>query len=125
MSDYFLSASYFDEGTFYSPEAGLTYRGPGGDLSAYKTHERDLIPFHGGFTFLWRNEETSNCPTAWPPNPAPPASSADAIQSRKLGVAGMNKPKAPRVGPVTVTTIVYYYAWPSANSAKEGRNRVE
>lgn len=37
------AAAYFDEGKFYSTEAGLTYRGAGGNLSAYKVHTRDLV----------------------------------------------------------------------------------
>jgi len=31
-----------------------------------------LVRTPRGFTFMWRNMETANCPTAWPPNPAPP-----------------------------------------------------
>ena len=63
--DYFLSASYFDEGTFASSQSGLTWKaGDGsGDLSMYKTHTRDLVPFHGGMQYMWRNnEDGQSCP---------------------------------------------------------------
>ena len=63
--DYFLSASYFDEGTFASSQAGLTWKNSvgSGDLSMYKTHTRDLLPFHGGMQYMWRNNENGqSCP---------------------------------------------------------------
>jgi hypothetical protein len=99
--DYFLSASYFDEGTFAGPSAGLTYRGGGGNLSAYKTHDRDLVPFHGGFTFEWRNGETADCPTHW----------------GTLRDAARQPPPANDL--MTVTTLVYFYSWPAGSSAGE------
>lgn len=34
--DYFLSASYFDEGEFVSPNAGLTFKDARGGIGAYK-----------------------------------------------------------------------------------------
>ena len=41
--DYFLSASYFDEGEFLSPNAGLTYKN-GGAVGAFKMHDlRDQV----------------------------------------------------------------------------------
>lgn len=96
--DYFLSASYFDEGPFAGTEAGLTWRGGGGDLSAYKTHQRDLLPFHGGMQFVWRNnEDGQSCPNRWPQASRPRSPSA-----------GL------RTGPMNLTSIVYYYAWPAA-----------
>eukprot|EP00657_Telonema_sp_P-1_P006870 TRINITY_DN26337_c0_g1_i1.p1 TRINITY_DN26337_c0_g1~~TRINITY_DN26337_c0_g1_i1.p1 ORF type:complete len:282 (-),score=81.10 TRINITY_DN26337_c0_g1_i1:146-991(-) len=41
--DYFLSAFYFDEGIFKTPNSGLTYFDGKGTLSAYKTHDLSLI----------------------------------------------------------------------------------
>jgi hypothetical protein len=103
----------------------LTFGGSSqGSLGMYKIHERDLLPFHGGFTFLWRNMENANCPTAWPPNPTPPtdAESTDALalRTRKLAdtAAAHGTPLKPTVGPVTVTTIVYYYTWPAADTPR-------
>ena len=41
--DYFLSASYFDEGEFISPNSGLTYKA-GGAIGSYKLHDlRDQV----------------------------------------------------------------------------------
>ena len=91
--DYFLSASYFDEGIFASSQAGLTWRGDGGDLSAYKTHTRDLVPFHNGMQFVWRNNEDQNCPNHWD---------------------GVEAARPLRTGPLTLSSIVYLYTWPTA-----------
>ena len=41
--DYFLSAYYFDEGEFKTPNSGLTYFDGKGTLSAYKVHDRDPV----------------------------------------------------------------------------------
>jgi hypothetical protein len=96
--DYFLSASYFDEGIFTGSGSGLTYSATypiSGALSAYKTHDRDLVPFHGGFNFEWRNMETSLCPTHELPSAARGRSAA-------------------RAGPMTLSTLVYFYSWPAS-----------
>ena len=90
--DYFLSASYFDEGVFAGSEAGLTWRGAGGDLSAYKTHQRDVLPFHGGMQFVWRNNEDGrSCPNRWPQASRPSTT-----------------PTGLRTGPMNLTSIVYF-----------------
>jgi hypothetical protein len=74
--DYFLSASYFDEGEFVGPNAGLTYK-KGGAVGAYKMHDlRDQIVFHDGFSLQFRAGETTSgcgstllCPNQYcPPN---------------------------------------------------------
>ena len=91
--DYFLSASYFDEGVFSGTQAGLTYKGPGGDFSMYKTHTRDLIPFHNGMQFVWRNnEDGASCPNHW-------------------GKTGESPVRQPTTGPLNLTSVVFYYAW--------------
>lgn len=95
--DFFMSASYFDEGIFAGASAGLTYSATypiSGALSAYKVHDRDLVPFHGGFNFEWRNMETALCPT----HELPPA-------RRRRRAAG--------AGPMTLSTLVYFYSWPA------------
>jgi len=113
--DYFLSASYFDEGVYASSQAGLTYRGAGGDLSAYKTHTRDLVPFHGGMTLVWRNnEDGKSCPDHWaaggeggapPPRPA----------ARRAAAAALGGGSA--TGLLNLTSVVFYYSWPSSATA--------
>ncbi len=127
-SDVLFSHIVCTVGKFYSTESGLTFGGSSqGNLGMYKTHERDLLPFHGGFTFLWRNEETANCPTAWPVNSAPGGQEEEEketsqraldIRARKLAAStgAALAPGRPSVAPVVVTTIVYFYAWPSADT---------
>jgi Protein of unknown function (DUF2961) len=108
--DYFLSASYFDEGPFASSQAGLTWNGPGGSKSMYKTHTRDLIPFHGGMTYVWRNnEDGASCPNHWG------AAGADVVQSdsARVAKAGLGL----QTGPLNLTAITFFYSWPSAASA--------
>ena len=72
--DYFLSAYYFNEGEFRTPNSGLTYYDGAGGLSAYKTHDRDPIFFSDGLSLVWRNGEdttgcgdTMHCPNQWCP----------------------------------------------------------
>ena len=57
--DYFLSAYYFNEGNFKTPNAGLTYYDGNGTLSAYKVHDRDPIMWHDGIKLVFRNCETT------------------------------------------------------------------
>ena len=60
--DYFLSAYYFNEGNFKTPNSGLTYYDGKGTLSAYKIHDRDPILWHDGIKLVFRNcETTSGC----------------------------------------------------------------
>ena len=63
----------------------------------YKLHDtRDLIPFHGGMQFVWRNNENGqSCPNHFSPA-APPARRASAT------------------GPMTLTSVVFSYQWPAA-----------
>lgn len=96
--DYFLSASYFDEGTFAESQSGYVFAGAGGSKSMYKTHDsRDLIPFHGGMHFVWRNnEDGQSCPNHF--------------QSRAPAR------RAASTGPMTLTSIVFFYAWPLSST---------
>jgi hypothetical protein len=108
--DYFLSASYFDEGVFAGSQAGLTYRGAGGDLSCYKTHTRDLVPFHGGMQYVWRNnEDGASCPNHWSGSSVAGPSEARAAAARK-SESGLGA----RTGPMNLTSVTMYYAWPAA-----------
>jgi hypothetical protein len=60
--DYFLSAFYFDEGLFKTPNSGLTYYDTLGTMSAYKMHERDPVLFNDGLILTFRNmENTTGC----------------------------------------------------------------
>ena len=60
--DYFLSASYFDEGMFKGPNSGLTFFDHHGSLNVYKTHDRDPVLWHDGMALIFRcGEATSGC----------------------------------------------------------------
>ena len=60
--DYFLSASYFDEGMFKGPNSGLTYFDHKGSVNVYKTHDRDPVLWNDGMELVFRcNEDTTGC----------------------------------------------------------------
>lgn len=101
--DYFLSASYFDEGTFANSQSGYVFAGAGGSKSMYKLHDsRDLIPFHGGMHLVWRNnEDGASCPNHFSDG----------------GGAGGPRParrRLARSGPISLTSVVFSYQWPAA-----------
>jgi len=56
--DYFDSGWYFDGGQFWLPVSGLTHisnEGGKAEVSAYRFHETDPIPFDNGILIHWRN----------------------------------------------------------------------
>jgi len=61
--DFFLSASYFDEGMFKTENSGLTFFEEGkGTLGAYKTMTEDPILFQNGMQLVFRRcESTAGC----------------------------------------------------------------
>ena len=70
--DYFLSAYYFNEGEFKTPNSGVTYYDGKGTLSVYKTHDRDPLLWDNGFQLIFRNMEDTtgcgdleHCPNQW------------------------------------------------------------
>lgn len=69
--DYFLSAYYFNNGTYTNQNAGLTWKQKPGQMSAYKYFEFDPILFTNSLELLWRNNEnitgtSMDCPNKWP-----------------------------------------------------------
>jgi hypothetical protein len=136
--DYFLSASYFDEGTFASSQAGLTWKNSvgSGDLSMYKTHTRDLVPFHGGMQYMWRNnEDGKSCPNhasptrsararssvgspTFPAAPAPPNALAaqwpgSVAEAREAPTPRKQVGLGERTQQMNLTSITMFYSWPS------------
>eukprot|EP00935_MAST-01C_sp_MAST-1C-sp1_P001287 g1287.t1 len=81
--DYFLSAYYFNEGEFKTPNSGLTYFDGHGTLSAYKTHDRDPVLWSDSLKLVFRNcESTTGCGTmAQCPNQFCPPN-ATAVETR-------------------------------------------
>lgn len=61
--DYFLGASYFDEGIFKTTESGLTYFNRSTfTIAAYKTHDRDNVVWSDGMRLVFRAcEDISGC----------------------------------------------------------------
>jgi len=56
--DYFDSGWYFNAGPFAFPVAGLTHMSNAAgssEVSAYRFHETDPLPFDNGFLLHWRN----------------------------------------------------------------------
>ena len=90
--DYFLSAYYFNEGNFKTPNSGLTYYDGNGTLSAYKTHDRDPVLWHDGIKLVFRNCETTagcgdleHCPNQFcPPNTTATTTAAATAENEPL-----------------------------------------
>lgn len=120
--DYFLSASYFDEGMFKTPNSGLTYYDGRGTLSAYKTHNIDPVLFRHGASLVFRNcETTSGCGTpalcpdrfCYPGQVATPDSAARSKVDDVLRARG----RVPSNTDAVYTTLVWLYDWPAAATA--------
>ena len=99
--DFFLSAYYFNRGTFHHDNSGLTYisTNPVGVMSAYKFFENDPLLFSKSFELTWRCGETINtnsgCPDDWPP-PGPTISHSD---------------YTPKLADTVVTTYAWVYEY--------------
>eukprot|EP00041_Stephanoeca_diplocostata_P025931 m.691229 g.691229 ORF g.691229 m.691229 type:complete len:578 (-) comp22853_c0_seq5:924-2657(-) len=108
--DYFLSAYYFDQGEFKTPNSGLTYYDNKGTLSAYKTHDRDPLMWSNGLKLVFRNMEDTtgcgdylHCPNQYcKPSTAAKAYSAPAKATTKSSVVEYAQYK----------TLVWTYEWP-------------
>eukprot|EP01064_Diplonema_japonicum_P007095 TRINITY_DN14819_c0_g1_i1.p1 TRINITY_DN14819_c0_g1~~TRINITY_DN14819_c0_g1_i1.p1 ORF type:complete len:415 (+),score=98.65 TRINITY_DN14819_c0_g1_i1:352-1596(+) len=103
--DYFLSASYFDEGMFKTENSGLTFFDGRGSVSAYKVHTRDFVPVQGGGSLVFRvGELTSGCGNMTScPNVFCPKGEQVTLEEPKTNVKMSNN--------ITYTTMVLYYEW--------------
>jgi len=121
--DYFLSAYYFNEGEFKTPNSGLTYKGAGntpsaGEISAYKTHDRDPLLFNDGLVLTFRNGEVTtgcgdmgHCPNQFCSN-----GTAQAFSRPPEPQAGA-KARAP--SDADYETLVWIYQWPKGSQELE------
>lgn len=116
--DYFLSAYYFNEGMFKTPNSGLTFFDGKGTLSAYKTHDRDPLIFDDGLRLVFRNGETTtgcgdtdHCPNQYC---APGQAAADGAAAVPLLA-----PRRPAVA-ADYHTLVWLYEWPRQAPAAGG-----
>jgi hypothetical protein len=104
--DFFLSASYYDEGKFTTSQSGLTYYDGAGSAAMYKTFaSRDHLVFQSGLNMTWRNMENS-CPTTWP-------WAGTAEEEGKLASSAPSSRSTLSVGPANVSTLAFMYTWPS------------
>lgn len=116
--DYFLSAWYFNEGEFKTPNSGLTYKGDAsveseaGKISSYKTHDRDPLLFHDGFVLSFRNGEIvegcgdmGHCPNQFCRN------RTQATTNTVRGDGGDGSEGAPN--DAAYSTLVWIYVWPN------------
>lgn len=125
--DYFLSASYFDEGMFKAPTSGVTYDNGGGSMAAYKLHDRDVITWQAGMNMTWKNNEDPSCPTSWsarvtgtPEEAAAGAAAAAGVDASAVEAARAQYKRVhagTTTAPAQYNTLVWYYSWP-ANAAE-------
>ena len=106
--DYFLSASYFDEGMFKTENSGLTFFDGKGSVSAYKVHTNDLVFTQGGGELKWRVGEVTtgcgdmgHCPNQFCPG-GKPIEGMPTSPPKKSNFVSSN---------VTYTTMVMRYEW--------------
>jgi hypothetical protein len=98
--DFFLSAYYFNRGTFHHDNSGLTYlsKSPASVMSAYKFFENDPLLFTKSLQLIWRCGETINtnsgCPNDWPPPDSMPHGGS-----------------TPKLADTTVTTYAWVYEY--------------
>jgi hypothetical protein len=117
----FLSAYYFNEGEFKTPNSGLTYYDHKGTLSAYKTHDRDPLFFDDGMKLVFRNSETTSgcgdtehCPNQFcSPHTTPRVFGDDTAQA-----AGgeMMRDDSAKDTSAQYETLVWVYEWPKISA---------
>lgn len=116
--DYFLSAYYFNEGQFKTPNSGLTYYDKKGTLSAYKTHDRDPLFFNDGLKMVFRNSEdttgcgdANHCPNQYCAPGANPVM-APPLSNTVVEDDTANTLQSPDVN-ADYNTLVWVYEWPA------------
>jgi len=98
--DFFLSAYYFNGGTYFGTESGLTTLQQGNnsfEMSAYKFFVRDPLLWSSSFKLVWRNMEDASCPNAWIAGQGP---AFVGTPRKRVGVA-----------PNTYSSYVWTYEW--------------
>jgi len=128
--DYFLSAYYFNQGNFKTPESGLTYFDGHGTLSVYKIHDRDPVLWNNGFQLIFRNCETTtgcgdlqHCPNQFC------APNASAVDLEATATDGWHAPPLKYVAEgltagkgstdAEYKTAVWTYEWPASAEKKQ------
>lgn len=119
--DYFLSASYFDEGLFKTAEAGLTYfNRTTNTLAAYKIHIEDPIVWSDGMRLRFRNcEETAGCGDM---NHCPNqyCNATEKASQRQLQGSSPRLSSSTQDNAAEYSTLVFAYEWPQAATEEPG-----
>jgi len=114
--DYFLSAYYFDEGEFKTPNSGLTYFDGHGTLSVYKNHDRDPLLWDDGFKLVFRNMEATtgcgdleHCPNQFCAN----GTAAPTVPGRRSSRPAFQRGRGGS-SDATYNTVIWAYEWPQS-----------
>ena len=131
--DYFLSASYFDEGMFKTSQAGLTYFNRSAyTLAAYKTHIQDPVLWRDGMRLRFRNcEDTggcgdvNHCPNKFCSAAASESSSRSAADLPRTGAQRLKRERRSDVGDrdlAEYSALVFSYEWPKQSQSYSDSN---
>eukprot|EP00040_Diaphanoeca_grandis_P021191 m.112895 g.112895 ORF g.112895 m.112895 type:complete len:466 (+) comp28226_c0_seq1:152-1549(+) len=136
--DYFLSASYFDEGMFKTPNSGLTFFDHSGIVGAYKTHTIDPVLFHNGMQLIFRRCEATSgcgsmaqCPNQYCPPNSPTTPGFKSYDFNETMLTESLKKRSRELGAVesqtdtvvTYNTLVWTYEWDNAAADVEAAAR--
>lgn len=115
--DYFLSASYFDEGMFKTSQAGLTYFNRSTNtIAAYKIHIEDPILYTDGMRIQFRNcEQTAGCGD----ESHCPNQFCTATQKALQVQQAVEQPSVKGANIAEYSTLVLAYEWPKAAATGE------
>ena len=126
--DYFMSASYFDEGLFKTPGAGLTwFNRTDSSVGAYKTHTADPLVWSNGMSLVHRcGETTQGCGDI---NHCPNQFCNATQRAAEQGSAPTAPATKSNGGGAEYATLVWTYEWPTevsdADDTAELRSKLD
>ena len=113
--DFFLSAYYFNQGTFHLPNSGLTYIQSPGFVTAYKFFENDPVLFTKSFVLMSRCGEDSHACLKNSTNlyqRGEPTSCMTTTGGNKMCYPGRTShPSKLQLSQTVVTTYTWVYEW--------------
>ena len=114
MEDFFLSAYYFNDGSYEGFQSGLTYKFENANYTqvvAYKFFLDDPILFRNSFQLIWRNNEMlggeKGCPDRFPAYLKGEGKHTETFPGKKRQWASMNT--APKKA--YIQSYVWVYEW--------------
>ncbi|CAE7886984.1 unnamed protein product [Symbiodinium necroappetens] len=132
--DYFLGASYFDEGMFKTSQAGLTYFNRSSyTLAAYKTHIEDPVLWRDGMRLRFRNcEDTegcgdvNHCPNKFCSAAASESSARSTEELPRAGAQHLKRERGSDAGDLAeYSALVFSYEWPRETSNFDDRRAMQ